>query len=135
VVLPFPLKDLVPAELKPYILDYWWDMDRLHGLRLPVEELPVSELSWHLELPWWQYEGSVFTLRPRQVEQDPDTYAQEYLRTVNADLGQPIIAYRQGGRVVIMDGVHRLLKAAMEGRSTMGVKIFTEALISEIARE
>ena len=80
----FPLIDQVPEVLKPYILDFLWDMEKLHQLELPTEMVQI------------------------------------------ADLQHPIIARDQNDRLVIMDGVHRLLKAAMLGNDQIKVDFFGE---------
>jgi len=63
---PFPLA--VPTELRPYILDFHWDLELLHALDLPAVSLQVADLADHLDLPFWAYDGRPFQLTPHQVE-------------------------------------------------------------------
>lgn len=63
-MLPFPLNDQVPAEIREYVLGFWWDMVKLHALPLPTQVLPVANLDWHLTLPWWRHDGRFFCLTP-----------------------------------------------------------------------
>lgn len=53
---------------------------------------------------------------------------------MNADLSYPIIVRRQGGRFVIMDGIHRLLKAVILDQGEITAKIFDERYAATIAR-
>jgi len=62
---PFPLA--VPTELRPYILDFHWDLELLHALDLPAVSLQVADLADHLDLPFWAYDGRPFQLTPHQV--------------------------------------------------------------------
>ncbi|MFF0265550.1 hypothetical protein [Kribbella sp. NPDC004536] len=88
---PFPLP--IPPELTAYILDFQWDLDRLHALDLPVVHLPVADLAHHLDLPFWAYDGRPFQVTPHEVAANPTTYHAQYNRTLAADLRQPLDAH------------------------------------------
>ncbi len=134
-MLPFPLKDQVPASLKPYMFDYWWDTAKLHELDLPTETVQVGELLWHLDLPWWEHGGQVFGITPAQVRQEPKKYPEQHHRTMSADLRHPLTVRKAGGRIIIMDGIHRLLKAVIAGKQSIKVKVFDEELLPRIAHQ
>ncbi|TCC40977.1 hypothetical protein [Kribbella speibonae] len=128
---PFPLT--VPAELTAYILDFHWDVERLHALDLPTVDLPVADLAHHLDLPFWAYHGP-FQVTPRQVAADPVTYRVQYERTLAADLRHPIDAVRRpDDRITILDGVHRLLRAELERRAVVAVRVLDWAELDRIA--
>lgn len=57
---PFPLLNELPPELCDVILDFHWDVALLHSLELPVVELQVAELAWHIQLPFWSRAGRPF---------------------------------------------------------------------------
>jgi hypothetical protein len=109
-VKKFPLLDRVPPEFDGLLLDFWWDMDKLHKLNLPRTKASTADLKWQLDLPWWQYNGQYFVLSPNQVAANSDKYTEQYQRTLAADLNHPIIARRVNNRWVILDGVHRRSK-------------------------
>lgn len=114
---PFPLA--VPPELTPYILDFHWDLALLHALDLPTVQIPVAELAHHLDLPFWAYDGP-FQVTPHQVGADPLTYRGQYERMLAADLRHPIdVVRRPDNRITILDGIHRLLRAELERRTTL----------------
>lgn len=128
---PFPLT--IPPELTAYILDFHWDVDLLHALDLPTTELPVTELAHHLDLPFWAYDGP-FQVTPHQVAADPLTYNAQYDRTLAADLRHPLdVVRRPDDRLTILDGIHRLLRAELEGRTTVGVRVLPWSDLDRIA--
>ncbi|MFF0339654.1 hypothetical protein [Kribbella sp. NPDC004875] len=129
---PFPLA--VPEELSAYILDFQWDLDLLHALDLPVVSMPVEALRHHLELPFWAYAGKPFQVTPRQVAADPVTYREQYERTLAADFNLPLDALaRPDHRITILDGIHRLLRAELEDRSVVEVRLLPWRDLDQIA--
>lgn len=70
---------------------------------LPVEELPVESFK---ELDWAVWEHA---LTPRE-------FLQHYKRVQQADMSYPIILTPNGS---VADGMHRLVKALLEGRLTI----------------
>jgi hypothetical protein len=111
---PFSRAHLIPPELDGIISTVAWDLGRLHALELPVEELAVAELRWQLDLPWWRVGDRWFAVTPNQVRRDPVSYPEQWRRTLAADLRYPIQLIERR-RLVVMDGVHRLLKADLLG--------------------
>lgn len=129
---PFPLA--IPPELTAYILDLHWDLGLLHRLDLLTISVRVADLAHHLDRPFWQYDGRPFQLTPRQVAADPAKYQDQYARTLAADLRHPLhVVRRWDGRLTILDGVHRLLKAELEGRTTIVVRVLPWEDLEEIA--
>ncbi len=82
---PFPLLSVLPLELHDVILDFHWDQALLRRLDLPVVELLVAELEWHLDLPFWAHEGDPFRVSPSQVAADPELY-----KVQHADVPAPV---------------------------------------------
>jgi hypothetical protein len=131
---PFPLLDQLPDALRGVILDFHWDLDRLHALRLPETRLPVQGLAWHLELPFWSVEGRPFRVSPAEVAATPDRFSDHWTRTLGADLSFSLDGrIRSDGRVVLLDGVHRLLKASILRQPTVSVRILRESQFDAIA--
>lgn len=130
---PFPLP--IPPVLQPYILEFQWDVARLHALDLPTAERTVASLAHHLELPFWAYGGRPFQVTPYEVAADPDRYHEQFARTLAADLSHPIDAVlREDGRITILDGVHRLLKAHLTGQTLVSVRLLEWPHRDRIAR-
>ena len=123
---PFPLAALVPPELEPYLLDFHWDIAVLHRLDLATIDVPLADLAPHLDLPFWLYEGRPFQVTPHQVAADPVRYHEQYRRTMASDLRHPLdVVRRLDGRITILDGVHRLLRAELEGRVVVAVRVLS----------
>lgn len=127
-----PLRDHRPPEFEGLLLDFWWEIDKLHALDLPTRQVSREELDWQLDLPWWNHEGIPFQLTPWQVAADPETYDVQFGRTMTADLSYPIIVREVDGQLVVVDGVHRLLKAVLTGLDQVTVAQFDDSLISAI---
>lgn len=78
-------------------------------LGLPIEQVPVSELTWILK-----YDHMT-------AEDDP--------RIANADLTAPLLLIHWEGQLVVLDGIHRLAKAVREGVSTLPATMVNQELI------
>lgn len=131
---PFPLRAELPDSLRGVLLDFHWDLDRLHGLDLPVREMATTELGWHLELPFWAVDGRPFRVSPAAVAADPDRHPEQWHRTMAADLRHPLDGYRgPDGRVTVLDGVHRLLKATVTNQPAVRIRLLTDDDFDAIA--
>lgn len=132
---PFPLLDQLPAELDGMILDYLWDHTKLHALTgLSEVTVPVSDLAWHLDLPFWASDGKPFKVCPCEVVADRNKHSAQWDRTMAADLRFPLHG-RVGSaeKIIIMDGIHRLLKASILGQPEVTVRILSDRDLNEIA--
>lgn len=132
--LPFPLLAERPPVLEGVILDFHWDLDRLHALPLPEREVSTATLKWHLELPFWAAAGRPFQVSPAEVAAEPGKHPHQWKRTMDADLRYPLDTYGGGAdRLIILDGVHRLLKAVIEGHRTVRVRVLESEAFDSIA--
>ncbi|MFB6725534.1 hypothetical protein ACFCV3_35470 [Kribbella sp. NPDC056345] len=129
---PFPLP--IPPILRPYILDFHWDVEKLHALDLPGTEFEVAELAHHLDLPFWAYGGRPFQVTPYEVAADPNRYHEQFARTIAADLRHPIdVVRREDGRITILDGIHRLLKAHLIEQPLLSARLLHWPQLDDIA--
>ena len=133
--LPFPLQELVPDELRGVLCDFVWDSDKLRHLPLPVETATADSLRWHLDLPYWRHDGQPFQVRPARVKADPARYEEQYQRAMATDLGYPLDLLFRNDQWVILDGVHRLLKADVLGLSNVRVRRLSTAMLPLILQE
>ncbi|MBN7550957.1 hypothetical protein P5V93_13615 [Mycobacteroides abscessus subsp. abscessus] len=135
MVRRFPLWDQLPSALHGVILNIHWDIGRLHGLTgLREIVVPVRDLSWHLHLPFWSIDGMPFRVSPFEVAQTPDRYRAQWDRTMAADLRFPPHVRTDATRdIVILDGVHRLLKATVLGQEALTVRLVTKDHLQSIA--
>src|SRR6187549_1357097 len=107
---PFDLWPHVPPAIQAIMPNATWNRAQLRALALPVRDIPIAQLRWHLDLPWWPYGERVFAITPNQVRNDPETFAVEFWRMLDADLDFPIHVLERH-RLLLLDGFHRLLKA------------------------
>ncbi|MEL7184943.1 MAG: hypothetical protein AAFN50_00735 [Pseudomonadota bacterium] len=92
-----------------------WDVRRLVELSrdFPVEELRVSDIAEIDESHWYAHEGDSPTCRSLL----------NHMRLIEeADLSFPIIVDSNGR---VMDGMHRVCKALVEGKDTIVAARFT----------
>ncbi len=92
-----------------------WDIDRLIrlGSELAVERRPLLELSQHLDEVYW-FGGPDHQPTVRAV-------VDHARRIAVVDLSFPIILSAEG---IVMDGMHRVARAYMEGRDHIDVVQF-----------
>lgn len=129
LAMPFDLWDRVPPVLAAFLPNVQWSRERLHALSLPIVDVPIDELRWQLSLPWWRGPGGPFELTPDEVRRSPDRYAAQWTRTLAADLRYPIHLL-QRDRLIVLDGVHRLLKADLSGATSIAACILGEEVFA-----
>jgi hypothetical protein len=123
----------VPASLRDVLMPFPWDLGRLLALDLPVETIEVSDHLWLLDLPLWREHGRWFAVTPNEVRRRPSDHRKQWERTLAADLASPVhVTRRTPERVVILDGVHRLLRCVVEGGSELPARILPQDRWSEI---
>ncbi|MFI5709103.1 hypothetical protein [Kribbella sp. NPDC051620] len=122
---------MTPPSMREVFPQTHWQLGKLWALDLRVEPVEVADLLWMFDLPLWQLNGERFKVTPNQVAATPMNYRPHYERVMDADLDFPIhlVAYR--GRLVVLDGVHRLLKAHFLRRRWIEAKIATAAQLQE----
>ena len=125
---------LLPAALRAFYFDFDWENPRVWALDLPVESMPTSELSWHLDLPIWSRTPGVlcFDLRPRDVLARPEAHPRHYERLQTVDLRHPIDMMPCGDRLVILDGVHRLARLVLEKKESARIRRVPRDAIGQI---
>ncbi|WP_285472766.1 hypothetical protein [Actinoplanes sp. NBRC 101535] len=131
---PFPLLHAMPPALHAVVLDFLWDRERLWSLELPVTRVPTADLAWHLRLPLWSFGGRPFVLTPEAVAQHPTTFTVQYARTTSADLAFPIHVLQRPTGLTVLDGMHRLLKARLEGHPTVAAKVVPFSRLDDFAQ-
>ena len=86
-----------------------------------MEEVPVSNFDWLLDLRIWRWQGRRFQLSLRDVLHEPARYRAYHEKAESADTTYPIHIFRHRRRWVILDGYHRLLKTLVNGGRTIRV--------------
>lgn len=112
----------IPKIILDVGFDFDWQEEKVWKLRYPIEEIPLKELEWHFEIPFWNTPSGFYDLKPSDVIQFPKKFKEEYERTMKADLSHPIDIMENKGRWVILDGLHRLVKLKILGKKKIQVR-------------
>ena len=124
-----------PDIIQQVGFDFSWDERKVWALDLPVQTIPLADLEWHFHIPFLWHGGGQYNLTPQAVIEDPADYRQEYDRTLHADLDYPIDIMENKGRWLILDGLHRLMKASLLGHDAVRVRKVPRRLIPMILAE
>jgi len=123
-----------PEIIKDVGFDFSWSELKVWGLDVPTTKMDISELTWHFEIPFLWEGGEMYNLKPREVIHFPDDHADEYKRTLQAELKYPIDIMENKGRWLILDGLHRLMKASIQGAKEVDVRVIPRDKISKISK-
>ena len=121
-------------KVKPKIIDevgfdFHWEEEKVWALDVPVEEMDISELEWHFDIPFWWTEGGYYDFKPIWAISEPEMYPERVKRIMAADLSHPLDIMDWKGRWLLLDGLHRLAKAKVTGLKKVNVrKIPKEAI-------
>ena len=124
----------LPKIIEEVGFDFGWSESKVWKLDFPAEEIPISDLSWHFEMPFWDFLDDNYNLSPNQVISDPAKFKVEYDRTTKADLSYPIDIMENKGRWLILDGLHRLVKAKILGHDKVSVRKIPRTEIPKIKK-
>jgi len=114
----------VPASVRSVLLPHQWNLDRLLELDLPRSKVATADYAWMLDLPMWRDDRGIwFTVTPNQVRAEPGSNQTQWDRMLRADLEMPIHVTQRQGRSVIIDGVHRLLKAVINDQDSLRARV------------
>ena len=115
---------------------FWRDNQKLWALKVPVEDMNISELLWILDVPFWEDEVGNIVIRPRDVMNDPDQYPFHRDKIDTADTSYPIdIMKNKNRKWLTLDGLHRLVKLILENKTTVRVRKIPPNLIHLTARD
>ena len=125
----------LPAIIKEIGFDFSWDERKVWALDVPTEEMPIDELTWHFDVPFiWSKPDGYYDVNPSEVIDHPDQYPEEYQRTMQADTFHPIDIMFWKKRWLILDGLHRLMKQAIQGNEVVQVRKIPESAIPLIKK-
>lgn len=115
----------IPSALNGWLLPIEWDRELLWALDVPHRRLGLEELRWYLDLPWWRRNGVWFQVTPREFLARPKAHPEHADRVANADLAYPLHVIRRHQRWLILDGIHRLVKAEALGLANIVASTLT----------
>lgn len=135
IAAPHPLLSEIPPTLAPWLLPIAWDRERLWAIdRTPVG-MELEHLRWLYALPLWRgSDRRWFRVSPDQFLVAPAAHPEHARRVADADLRFPIHVLWRRDRWMVLDGVHRLVKADLLGRKAIEAIVISAADIPSFAR-
>jgi tRNA(Arg) A34 adenosine deaminase TadA len=112
----------LPQVIRDVGFDFSWSEEKVWKLNYPTEAIDINELTWHFAVPFHWDNGGVYNLTSQEIIDNPEKYKDEYDRTMNADLSHPIDIMENKGKWLILDGLHRLMKSRILGKSVVQVR-------------
>ncbi len=124
-----PLPDILNTGFKI-------DEPKLWAIDIPVEEIPISEIEYNLDIPYLEKEGTDdWNLTPRMLIKNFDKEFYHAKEVNKADLKHPIEIYLHKGEWIILDGIHRFTKAVRLGHKTIKVRRVSEEIAQMVKRK
>lgn len=108
----------IPDHMLELILPFDWDVAKVWQLGASVESISIKELEFLLVNPFWSREDNSYTdfdLTPLEVIEGHYRSQCHSDRIQNADTHQPLDFIYTGGKLWILDGIHRLVKVYAAG--------------------
>lgn len=128
------MKNKLPQIIKDVGFDFNWSEEKVWALDVPVEEMDISELEWHFDIPFWNTPNGYYDLTPNQVLEDQEKYKEEFERTMKTDLQYPLDIMFWKNRWLLLDGLHRLVKSKQLGLKMVKVRKISKELIPLISK-
>ncbi|MCR4326474.1 MAG: hypothetical protein NUV52_02370 [Candidatus Roizmanbacteria bacterium] len=125
----------LPPIIQEVGFDFNWSEEKVWVLDVPVEDMDITELEWHFDIPfWWTKPDGFYDLTPNDVLQNPEKHTEEYERIIQANLNYPLDSMFWRNRWLLLDGLHRLVKAKTLGMKTIKVRKISTELIPRIKK-
>lgn len=127
--------DTLPEIIKQVGFDFHWDSKKVWVLDVPTQTIDIEELTWHFDIPFWEKDGTdAYNLTPWDVIHKKEGTLDHQKRVNEVDLQYPIDIMENKGKYVILDGLHRLVKAYTLGQKEVQVRIIPRKNIPDIVR-
>jgi hypothetical protein len=126
------MENKTPKILTDAGYEIYCDSVKLRELDVPVVDFEINKLMWNFDLPFWAKDGTDdWNLTPWDVVKKIEGSDDHQKRVEQANLQFPILLLNKDGRWLIIDGVHRLVKAFQAKQQTIKAKIFSEAEVTQ----
>lgn len=123
-------------EEHSFDLPFWRDNEKLWALDVPAEKIDINELTWMLDIPFWEDEDGNIVITPREVIDNKDTFPYHWNKTRESDTSYPLdIMKNKQGKWATLDGLHRLVKLYLEGKQKINVRKIPLEMIHLTARD
>ena len=113
--------------------DFEWDKQKVWLIRGTIKEKDLNSLKWHLYAPFWPHKK--YNYSPIDVISKRHIYGRRYSYVMDVDLSYPItIMKNKFNKLVIIDGIHRLLKSYILNYKKVKVKQISRRDIPNIQK-
>ncbi|MDR3208554.1 MAG: ParB N-terminal domain-containing protein [Rickettsiales bacterium] len=114
----------LPPIIEKVGFPFNWEEKEVWELDIPVEQMDINELVWHFDIPFWQTDGGRYDLKPSEVLNNPDKYQHHKERIEKSDISYPldILNNPKTGRWTLLDGLHRLARLYLLGKTNVSVR-------------
>ena len=101
-----------------------WEEADVWKLNVPVEDMDISELIWHFDIPFWESGNTDYAVSPNEVMNNMEKYPEHAQRIEVTDTTYPldILKNPKNGRWTLLDGLHRLAKLYKSGLTVVKVR-------------
>ncbi len=125
------MENKIPKSLRKAGYEIYCDAEKLGSLHIPIVDFGIKDLIWNFDLPLWGKDGKSWNLTPWDVINDVPGSAIQRRRVENVNMKYPILIIKKKDKWLIIDGVHRLVKAYLNGQQTISAKIIKQDLIDK----
>lgn len=125
----------IPKIIKDVGFNFSYDKKKVWELNAPVIIMDIKKLEWHFEIPFLRDEQGNKSIKPIDILEENIQNLKQSKRINNANLRYPIDIMKNKGRWLILDGLHRLMKARILKKKTVHVRIVSRNNISKILRQ
>ena len=125
----------ISQSVLEYGFDFDWDEKDVWKLDYPEQEISIEILEWHFDIPFWNWNNEWYVLKPLDVINNPIKYKSQYDRVMQSDITYPIDVMMNKDRLVILDGLHRLVKCKLLGMNKVKVRIIPRSEIPNISKK
>ena len=127
-------KIIIPESVLEHGFDFDWNEEDVWKLNYPTQEIALEILEWHFNIPFWDWNNEWYILKPIDVINNPQKYKLQYDRVMASDISYPIDVMVNKERLVILDGLHRLVKCKLLGMNKVKVRIIPRKEIPNISK-
>ena len=127
-------KRKIPKIISDVGFDFHWSEEKVWKLNVPVKEILLKELEWHFDIHFWSKKGGYYDIKPKDVIDKKDIYKDEFNRTMQSNLEYPLDIMFWKERWLLLDGLHRLLKAKILGLEKVKVRKIPKKSIPLISK-
>lgn len=124
----------LPEVIKNVGFDFGWDVEKVWKLDVPSEEVDISDLDWHFDIPFWSTREGFYDLSPKEVLENSDKHKEEFERIMKSDISYPLDIMFWKNRWLLLDGLHRLVKIYKLGNRKVKVRKIPEEMIDLIKK-